>query len=338
MTGHSYCAPVSWPQKTRVQVQSAEMGKFEEVMREIAADLKAPVTESLSLLKVSMQDVADQFHEPIDDIVLTRFLLANDFDHSRAKDMLEKRIAWRKSISGLVHPVPEFFKSCFLAVPCCDRLGRPVVVVRTPLWDASMPSTVFQVGYRSIMDMLIFHTLQNRRHSTFSTTDPLEQFVLIVDGKGGQWSNFAMEHYKVMGREGDCNYPEFLGLNVVINSNYMARFSFACIKPFLHARTKRKVALVSPEDTPKYMSDLIDPKYLPADYGGTAPSWSEPAHASTLEDFVGDLAAHTWRKMGVTLNLGNETTRLAAAVSAEADFKVKPSSGNPSAGSTKISL
>lgn len=66
-------------------------------------------------------------------------------------------------------------------------------------------------------------------------------------------------------------YPEMLGKMLVINAPFLAVQTYKLVKGLLDPRTQAKIEIISPHDSIRRMHELIDKKYLPSDYGGTAP-------------------------------------------------------------------
>mmetsp|Transcript_31937 Transcript_31937/g.69821 ORF Transcript_31937/g.69821 Transcript_31937/m.69821 type:complete len:424 (-) Transcript_31937:133-1404(-) len=291
----------------RLRVADAELASFEAICMQIYAikikNLNFPMC--LTLLRELVTMEADD--EPNDDVCLARLLIARDFDAQKAARLLDSRLQLRQKISqSLGCPPVEWLRTGLALVPFEDYLGRPVLVVRACLQDAAMlPAEVFERGYRATMDAMVEHMLNRRSENSLSATNPLEQFVLVVELQGAGWRNFATEHYKIMVREGSIHYPERLAMAVLLRPNIASQAAWNLVKPLLPARTRKKVKLVPEAEVPSFMKALVSKEVLPEAYGGEAKNWLLPEQSQNLEDLCGPLAAASWRRAGYELTFAS---------------------------------
>lgn len=95
-----------------------------------------------------------------------------------------------------------------------------------------------------------------------------------------QISSAFMETLKNMFSPSDC-FPEILNKAVLLNAPGFFSFAWRIIKMFLETRTAYKVEIFS--DAAKghaRLAELLDPAFIPSDYGGQAPAFDSLAQSS----------------------------------------------------------
>lgn len=260
-------------------------------------DLTNPLTQLRDLVKPLEQEHW-QLQEPLDDILLCRLLVAKDFNVEQAFALARKYLDFRLEVDGGVRPPDAWISSGMVILPFEDRHGRPVVVVRAKYIDAGISSELLAQGYRATVDAVIAYMLQ-KRSSSVSRSNPLEQYVLLFESEGVGWSNFSTGIVKTMVRESNNHYPERLARLYVLNCTPFIRTLFQMVSPMLHVRTVKKTEFVVPEKVKAVMHSLVEPEKLPVDYGGNALTWAGPEYAHTLSDRLGKLMAATYRRLGL---------------------------------------
>lgn len=261
-------------------------------------DLKAAL-EQLHQVVESSGPEQWRIHEPIDDVYLTRVLIAVDFNTKKASGIAENYIKLRQQRGGMVVP-PAGWVDCGLAlVPFEDRRGRPVVFIRAKYHRPDRYKGDFiEAGVRSTLDAVMAHLLHKR--DGLSETNPLERHMLVIDAKDCGWSNFSKDNLMIMQRDSTNIYTERLGKVVIVNVDRTIEFIWSqVVVRLLHPRTKRKVILERRGTTTPYLPTLIDPDILPRDYGGNADSFAEPGQADTLAGRVGAITAAVWERVGM---------------------------------------
>eukprot|EP00440_Ansanella_granifera_P074787 gb/GFBE01081160.1/.p1 GENE.gb/GFBE01081160.1/~~gb/GFBE01081160.1/.p1 ORF type:complete len:531 (+),score=88.95 gb/GFBE01081160.1/:1-1593(+) len=263
-------------------------------------------------------------HEPLDDLFLSRHLIAADFDIARAAKLVQGYSSWRRELRGGVPPSLAWLKLGIACLPFEDVMGRPVILARARYFDAALPAEQFKTFYRGIVDAVIAHLLL-KRTGELSETNPLEQYVLVLDVMGASRRNFAMSGVKVMVGESNTNYPDRLAQIFVLGVNMMVQGLWSMVSPMVHPRTRNKVTMANSNQTPALMRKLIGrPELLPPEYGGTGPELPAPEDARSLEDQAGRLAADAWRTLGATrfLEMSQLAGQIRAAWSDRGNFKL----------------
>jgi len=184
-----------------------------------------------------------------------------------------------------------------ISVPFEDRLGRPVVVVKVRNLDPRMAPKSFLRFYRAILDVVVAHCLHKRKKK-ICPTNPMEQYLLLIDMEGAGWSNFSKQLLQIMTGESNSNYPDRLSQVYVLGCNATVLAIWQVAQPIMHERTRRKVQLVSSADVKKIMCELVDLELLPPRLGGTALARS--SGAQTVAEKAGHVAAAVWRRYGIT--------------------------------------
>jgi len=259
-----------------------------------------------AFVKLRMRICADlwpnggRLHEPLDDIALAQRLMTTELDVDMAVKLVHEYASFRQDVThgGGVAPPLEWIESGTVFVPCEDILGRPVINIR-PRYHRRGNPDLFKAGLRSTVDALKAHYMR-RRGTTFSETNPLEQYVMVFDFAGySMRNNLDWDAFHVTVHEGAVHYPNMGSQIYVLNVSAPLRWLWTAASKFMQPRVRRKCILVAPGDVPSCMSRLIASDQLPPVWGGTGPAWPGPEEARTLEDQVGPLLANTYRCAGV---------------------------------------
>mmetsp|Transcript_57753 Transcript_57753/g.159893 ORF Transcript_57753/g.159893 Transcript_57753/m.159893 type:complete len:286 (+) Transcript_57753:228-1085(+) len=237
-------------------------------------------------------------HEPLDDIALAARLIANDLDVTATARVAREYAAFRLPTSGGgVLPSLEWITSGVALLPCEDRLGRPVIVIR-PRYHRPGNIEMFRAGLRTTLDAVKAHFL-NKRTAEFSNNNPLEQYAMVWDFGGASWSNADWEAFHTTLHEGTHHYPNMGSQIYVLNVSKPFRWFWSTACRFLHPKIRRKCCLVAPGNVRACMEQVLDPASLPPEYGGTGRPWMGPSEARFFEDQVGELAAAVYLRAGV---------------------------------------
>jgi len=246
-------------------------------------------------------------HEPVDDYLLARFLLAAKFEVPKAAEYLNGYLDWRKQQGGPVIPPRQWINMAAVLVPFQDKVGRPVVVLRLRhLSPSTVPLDLFELGFCATLDAVIAHYLSMRLQGTAlsGSREPgvaLEQYACVIDATGATQKNFALPALKMMQRMATTRYPERVGNIYVLGANLGVRTLWRMVRPLLLERTQGNINIIGAADVPKTFAELVGPRavdLLPPEYGGRAPPWPSPMEAVTLEEKAGPLAAQAWRWLG----------------------------------------
>lgn len=309
-----------FPNTAFLVVQSEDMLWFEQVVGRIynldwvpdepatvyvqARPTLRAMVEEVMAVGPSTADGAEsdsmRVHEPIDYLIACRALLSKDFDVNEAQELVSNYVAWRREIGGLTPPPIPWLERAICLVPFEDRFGRPVIFIRCRQFKPRETSIeVLQQGYRATLDSIRFH-LASARGTTMSPTNPLEQFVVMLDVQATGLNNFSVEAMKMIVRESDAHYNDLLSQFFVLFPNSVFQFFWKVVSPLLHDRTKRKIRLIPEAEVPQLISSLVaKPELVPREFGGEAPNWPLPESCVTLQDMGGALAAAAWREAGL---------------------------------------
>mmetsp|Transcript_46415 Transcript_46415/g.84987 ORF Transcript_46415/g.84987 Transcript_46415/m.84987 type:complete len:558 (-) Transcript_46415:174-1847(-) len=240
---------------------------------------------------------AGVLHEPLDDIPLASRLIATQLDVNAALELLHEYGRYRGRTQGGVCPSRAWLEYGIVVVHCEDRLGRPVINVR-PRYHFPGNIDLFRSGLRCTLDAVKAHLLANRG-TTFSRSNPLEQYTMVFDFAGAGWKNLDWEAFHVTLEEGGKNYPNMMGQIFLLNASAFSRATWHMAKSFMDARVRRKVFLIAPSEVAACMRRLLPEDKIPREWGGSGLPWPGPQDAATLEDQVGALVAEVYQKAGV---------------------------------------
>lgn len=273
-------------------------------LRPLLEVVKSTEAEPLSprSMRTSLTCDATKLNEPIDDIYAARLLNATDHCTKKAQKLLAGYMAWRQTVPGAVTPTDAWLDTAQVIVPFEDRLGRPVIIIRTKFHfpGKKQPTSLLESGYRATLDSIINHLLLNRvSNGGLSMTNPLEQFAVFLDLQGTGWKNFALSTIKLMNAESNDRYFDRMQKVYVLSPPGLFSAWWGLTSPILHPRTRRKVQIVKAHEVPTFVRDLIrDDSVIPREWGGMAPNWPEPSRCRTFEEKAGVLAANAMRKLG----------------------------------------
>lgn len=270
----------------------------------VRSALEALRTEAASIRAEEQSRLGnDTIHEPLDDPLLGRLLVAQDFNVQKCSALLHAYVTFRRAVGGRVSPPPrsDARRGAF-TMPFVDVLGRPVLFIRANLVDPNLRIEVLQRMFRSFMDVVILHFLWSRPSrcaskglAGLSANNPLEQYVCVLDCEGVSWSNASATMLKTFIQETNVNFPDRLQEVIVLGVNSTVRGIWGLAAPMVHPRTRKKVRLVLREEVKQVMQSLVPFDRLPCTFGGNAPAFKGPEEATCLEEEVGAIAAAVWK-------------------------------------------
>jgi hypothetical protein len=297
-----------WPHSTPREHEEHARLIDRRVVREGLESLRALTAER----RVESDRSGWRLHEPLDDIVFARALVAADFDIDRAFDTVKTYSLWRqKEIKGGVPPSRRWLTLQLAGFSFYDKVGRPVIVIKLRNFVRSTPLSVFEEFYRGIVDAVIAHMLLARSKSGgISKTNPLEQYTLVMDTTGAGRQNFSLEAVKMMVHEGKVHYADRLAQVVVLGTGFLVESLWSIASPLIHPRTRKKVRMVSTADVRQFMRTLVDEDVLPMEWGGRASdnlpymgitSTSAGTHFDfrSLAESAGRLSLEVWQQARV---------------------------------------
>lgn len=198
---------------------------------------------------------------------LRRFLIARKLDVSKAQDMLDEHVRWRKDnlpVELTDDVRAELVKGKFYILPGAkDVNGHPVVVVRSGLFD---PKTRDLDATIKAFLLLLEKSLQDLGEEG--------KFSILYDRDGFQMSNFDFDLLKAWAKIASDNYPERLASVALYPSGRILAGLFKMVSVFFDPRTRAKIKMV--QDTDELQS-LIPADALPPRYGGTCTYEFDPS-------------------------------------------------------------
>ena len=255
-----------------------------------------------------------------DDIFLLRYLLSNDADVAKAGEQLRKGLAWRVEHAAVVAAVARGDAPPLHATiaPYCvadfafgTREDAPVYVVRTGLGDP-----------RRLMDACtpeqVLAWLMYQKERAFQRCDALTRgsrrlvkMVNVVDFAHLRWSLWGGSNdprfFKVMGassKTAEYVYPQLLNKSVMINLPRFFSVIYAFVKPFIPARTRKKINICP--GRPAALQQLAEGAPVPSTSDiSRCPFVKAWARAADVPAFLGGGARGKGTEMGrVTVKAG----------------------------------
>jgi len=157
-----------------------------------------------------------------------------------------------------------------------------------------MPVEHYQKVFRSFMDTIIAYFVHKRSpDGQVSQTNPLEQYVCIIETEGAGWKNASLAFLRMLVQETNVYYPDRLQEVIVLGVSTTIKAIWRVASPVVHPRTRKKVRLLSHSEIRPAMQKLVAAEVLPSIYGGRAP----PSPNGTIEASIGALAAATWKRL-----------------------------------------
>jgi len=273
----------------RIHAVQLDPGQTHTVSPPRRATIRAAF-DDMRIAAASMEQ-APSLHEPIDDVFFGRLLVATDFDVTKSMKLARAYVAFRREMGGSIPPPLEIMRTRSFMLPFCDVSGRPVLFVRGKYVDTRLKVETLRKMFRAFQDAIILQLLRQR--SGVSQTNPLEQYLVVIDMDGAGWSNVSLSALKMLVCETTTKYPDRVQEFVLLGFNSTARRIWSVLAPFVHPRTRQKVKMVAPDDAVGLMSSLIERDLLPSTYGGTGKPFAED-EGSCLADRLGVIAADAW--------------------------------------------
>ncbi|VDN04664.1 unnamed protein product [Thelazia callipaeda] len=284
-----------------------------EYIRRFLGQLSTLEESRLCELKYGLQDVLKE--KIPNDAHLLRFLRARDFDVTRASEMVQKSVTWRKqyNVDKILQDfdAPPVLKQFF---PGCwhhhDREGRPVFVLRLGRLD--MKGLLRTFGMETIMKFtlsIIEQGLIKTAKATQMLGAPIRKvrlniafstWTLLVDLEG-----LSMRHLWRPGIQAllriievaEAHYPETMGLVLITRAPRVFPVLWTLISPFIDENTRKKFMINSGQPVVNELKKYISEEFIPAFLGGTssclapegghiAKSLYKPVEETVIEDDV----------------------------------------------------
>ncbi|XP_022718738.1 random slug protein 5-like isoform X3 [Durio zibethinus] len=140
----------------------------------------------------------------------------------------------------------------------CDKLGRPVLVMRPGFQNTN--STSGQIKYLVYcMENALMHLNQDQ-----------EQMVWLVDFQGWAMASISVKVTRETAHILQDHYPERLGVGILYNPPKIFESFWTMVKPFLEPKTYKKVKFVYSNDpkSQKIIEEIFDLDKLDVALGG----------------------------------------------------------------------
>ncbi|XVE90300.1 hypothetical protein DITRI_Ditri20bG0066500 [Diplodiscus trichospermus] len=140
----------------------------------------------------------------------------------------------------------------------CDKLGRPVLVMRPGFMNTN--STSGQIKY-------LVYCMEN---ALMNLNQGQEQMVWLVDFQGWSMGSVSVKVTRETAHILQDHYPERLGLGILYNPPKIFESFWTIVKPFLEPKTYKKVKFVYSDDlkSQKVMEEIFDLDKLDTAFGG----------------------------------------------------------------------
>ncbi|WCJ26716.1 Sec14p-like phosphatidylinositol transfer family protein [Euphorbia peplus] len=240
----------TWPSNTEVkqngyEIEQNKVGIMRERLQRQHADADA-----------------DADAKDVDDLMMRRFLRANELDIEKAETMLLKYLSWKRSLvpNGYISPseIPTELGQNKLFMQGFDKSNRPIVVV---LGAKHIP-------YKGNLDhfkRFIVFTLDK----IFARMPPgQEKFLAIADIEGWGYSHCDIRAYVAAISIMQDYYPERLAKFVIVHVPYIFMTAWKVIYPFIDTKVKNKIVIVENEKLRMTLLEDIEESQLPDIYGG----------------------------------------------------------------------
>ena len=218
--------------------------------------------------RTPLQELCLAFHNEDPDRYMTRFLRARQSDVQAAVAMATASIAWRMEFGvfdllkagedGIVPEPSGFIRSEFY-LSGYDKHGRLVSYVHVGLHDPKTlepHSAQLQTVY-----MLELGSLVKAKREELGT--------IVFDLRGFSMANMNWSGLKFLVKNSQDNYPERLGLCLIVGAPWVFQGVWKLIKALLDPVVASKIQFVNCEN----ISDFIEPDQLVKRCGGQVPDF-----------------------------------------------------------------
>jgi len=206
----------------------------------------------------ALQEMKKNFPDDHDDAKLLRFLRARDFNVSKAIDMLQKAIIWRKEYGAediKLENVRHIIERGEVCPNGIDKFGRPLIFANMKYHDPKLGPLLLQYQVYYIENL------------TKQMGDSLDTFTSIFNLEGFSNKNIDFNHTFNMINVFQNYYPERLGICFVINAPWFFGTIWKIVKPWLDKITASKIFFLD-ADYKERFKELIDEQFIPPEHGG----------------------------------------------------------------------
>ncbi|XVF30671.1 hypothetical protein REPUB_Repub16aG0078500 [Reevesia pubescens] len=206
--------------------------------------------------------IADKLPVLCSDTSISRYLRARNWSTKKASKMLKETLKWRLQYKpekirweDIAHEAEtgKIYRASY-----CDKLGRPVLVMRPGFQNTN--STSGQIKY-------LVYCMEN---AIMNLNQDQEQMIWLVDFQGWAMASVSVKVTRETAHILQDHYPERLGLGILYNPPKIFESFWTIVKPFLESKTYKKVNFVYSDDpkSQKIMEEVFDFDTLDAAFGG----------------------------------------------------------------------
>ncbi|CAN7936878.1 unnamed protein product [Ixodes hexagonus] len=233
--------------------------------------------QQLALEEFKSRLVDVKLDEPTDSFLL-RWLRARDFDVAKAENMLREDLKWRaeKNIASLTKTYQSsevahrYFPGGLFQY---DRGGRRLWIL--PVGDGDFKGMLQCVPEEQLVDEIVYtlERIQEDKRKQVEKLGPIEDSMTILFdfdrfSLRQVYSLQAINYIRSLMSIYEGHYPETLHRAVIINAPGFFPIFWRLIRPFLTQRTANKVLIYGRDGWQSVLLDYVDPRQLPAYWGG----------------------------------------------------------------------
>jgi hypothetical protein len=198
---------------------------------------------------------------------LMRFLVARNFDISKASEMMQKAIKWHLEVRPAdidLSKMSHIIETQRFYIPGFDKKGQACLVIKV---KNHIPKQ-FPLEDMTTYSVAIIHKIIRK-----SEQNGQMRFSVIMDRQGASRSNqdiaFSSSFVQVVLN----NYPERLAMFAVIEPNWVFKIAFTAVRLFLSQATLDKIKLLGGLDE---LKQWFDDDQMISDHGGSFPHRFDP--------------------------------------------------------------
>lgn len=233
-------------------------------LRSTPAANAANYEQKVKELREAMGDITGRSLRYCDDVCLQRYLVARNWDVTKAKKMLEESLKWRASYkpedirwSDVCNEAEtgKLFKANFR-----DRNGRVVMIMCPGKQNTTS------------MDDQMKHLVHSFENAVFSLPKGESQMVWLIDFTGWSIYNVTIQTSRNFLSILQNHYPERLAMGFMYNPPRIFEPTYQIVKYFIEAKTAEKIKFVYPKDqaSVELMKTYFDEENIPLEFGGKA--------------------------------------------------------------------
>jgi len=279
-------------------------GKYLRNLSDANKAYLAEVQEFVATEKIDLHDLSLDILDP--DLLLLRYLRANNFNVKKTKKHMLTNIEWRKAqnIPALMLLTPEEILGCELSKMIThfphwhsgyDKTGRPLLFKQQGAFDIGAIKELAGGSFDPIIRYHVWEQELAQRlcyEQSLRTKTIIETVTAVLDVKGmtllSMNGDFRTMMNGIIQMDQDM-YPETLGKILVINAPFIFPAIFGLVKPWLDPITAAKVN-VKGTDYKDLLAENVGLENLPTNYHGVLPALTNEVHpyVEGMEILAGD--------------------------------------------------